>query len=190
MCLRLSGPGFPVVVQRPWSTCMLLPGSLCLLKGILSSGPRGVEPRAECCRAVPSLPLCPTAAPCFCRVVSSQCRVCLDLRATCPCALPCPGPGAVTTIPLIKGRLTQMAALCFFPCSVGQRRSALGWWVQALLEQVWGCLVSVCVCPQGTPPRLSIAGEGPSSTVLFPLQTGAAANLSSVTCVAGLPWGI
>lgn len=91
------------------------------------------------------------------------------------------------TIPLIKGRLTQIAALCFFPCSVGQRRSALGWWVQMLLEQVWGCLVSVCVfrgmcCPQGSPPRLSIGDEGPSSTVPFPyLQIGVAANLSSVT---------
>lgn len=60
-----------------------------------------------------------------------------------------------------------MAALCFFPCSVGQRRSALGWWVQMLLEQVWGawCL-SVCVqghvLPQGTPPRLSIEMKDPA----------------------------
>lgn len=95
-----------------------------------------MEPRAECCRAVPSLPHCPSAAPSFWRMVNFQCRVCLNLRATYPCALPCPGRNAVTTIPLIKGRLTQIAALCFFPCSVGQRRSALGWWVQVLLEQV------------------------------------------------------
>lgn len=130
------------------------PGSLCLLKG-----PWGMEPRAECSRAVPSLHLCPSAAPCFWRVVSSQCRVCLDLRAPCPCASPCPGPGAVTTVPLIKGRLTQIAALCFFPCSVGQRRSAPGWWVHMLLEQVWGCLVSVCVCTgAGAAPMAPLPG--------------------------------
>lgn len=47
--------------------------------------------------------------------------------------------------------------------------------------------VCLCVyrgrcCPQGTPPRLSIGDEGPSSIVLFPVpQTGVAANLSSVT---------
>lgn len=153
MCLCLSGTGFPVVVQRPWGTCMLLPGSLCLLKGSLSSGPRGVELRAECCRAVPSLPLCPSAAPCFWKVVSSQCRVCLDLRVSCPCALPCPGPGAVTTIPLIKGRLTQIAALCFFPCSVGQRRSALGGGCKCCWSRCGGawCL-SVCVQGHVLPP--------------------------------------
>lgn len=33
------------------------PRSLCLLKGGLSSGPWGVEPRAECSKVVPSLPL-------------------------------------------------------------------------------------------------------------------------------------
>lgn len=159
MCLCLSGPGFLVVVQSLGVHACCSPGSLCLLKESLSSGPWGVEPRAECCRAVPFLPLCPSVAPCFWRVVSSQCRVCLDLGATCPCALPCPGPGAVTTIPLIKGRLTQIAALCFFPCSVGQRRSALGWWVQVLLEQVWGCLVSVCVCTGAcAAPRAPLPG--------------------------------
>lgn len=47
--------------------------------------------------------------------------------------------------------------------------------------------VCLCVyrgrcCPQGTPLRLSIGDEGPSSIVLFPVpQTGVAANLSSVT---------
>lgn len=145
-------------------------------------------PRAERSRVAPSLPLSLSTAPCSWSLVSPQCRVHSGLGATCPCVLPCPGPGAVTTVPLIKGRQTRTAALCFFPCFVGQRRSALGWWVQTLLEQVWGCLVSVCVqgmrCPQGTSPRLSIGDEGPNSTVPLPnLQTGVAANLGSVaTC--------
>lgn len=58
MCLCLSGPGFPVVVQRPWGACMLLPWSLCLLKGSLSSGhglwspglsAAGLSSLSQCC---------------------------------------------------------------------------------------------------------------------------------------------
>lgn len=53
-------------------------------------------------RAVPSLPLSPS----FWRAASPQCRVRLGLSASCPYAFPSPGPGAVTTVPLIKGRQT------------------------------------------------------------------------------------
>lgn len=43
------------------------------------------------------------------------------------------------------------------------------------------CVCRGMCCPQGTPPRLSIGDQGPSSPLLLPvLQIGVAANLSSL----------
>lgn len=137
---------------EPWGTCMLLSWELVLTERKLVLRTMGCGPQGRVlqgCTFPASLSQC-----CSILLENGEFPVqgVFGPQGHLPRALPCPGPGAVTTIPLIKGRLTQIAALCFFPCSVGQRRPALGWWVQVLLEQVWGCLVSVCVQGHMLPP--------------------------------------